>query len=143
MFEESLETNNILKNMGNFPIHIRQTQKWRMNKHNCQEKFQELGEVNPSFDDGRNISDPDTDRKPIINTIETVRFSDLFSSLSCRLYLCSGCCHCPCALCPHPGRHVWLPPCWQYQTYQGTTLGRQSNQNWYRLYRMLGLFYAE
>jgi len=106
MFEESLETNNILKNMGNFPIHIRQTQKWRMNKHNCQEKFQELGEVNPSFDDGRNISDPDTDRKPIINTIETVRFSDLFSSLSCRLYLCSGCCHCPCALCPHPGRHV-------------------------------------
>ena len=37
IFEQTPETDNILKNLGNFPIHIRQAQKWSTSKEDLPE----------------------------------------------------------------------------------------------------------
>ena len=69
IYELTPETNNILKNLGNFPIHLRQAQKWSTPKQDTaddREVFPEkFGSVCDSNLDLAVISKDDLERKPV------------------------------------------------------------------------------
>eukprot|EP00092_Neocalanus_flemingeri_P096366 GFUD01122671.1.p1 GENE.GFUD01122671.1~~GFUD01122671.1.p1 ORF type:complete len:151 (-),score=38.28 GFUD01122671.1:33-485(-) len=64
IFEQTPETDDLLKNLGNFPIHIRQAQKWTTPKHDCLEDVTQLSEVPSKNADNTKIGDVDF---PVIN----------------------------------------------------------------------------